>query len=224
MRPNVFPTTLHTWLGSRLVLGKEGRADVNQHVMSVYAWPLTVYFRGTRDRWLGEPEEIVQGFFADRLAREHFFSDWLQSGLPLRRWLINAFCFYLSEVKRARKRNEIDFEPPDEQVDAGAKPEEILDRAFVVSVVRRALQQTHDRCATQGLEQHWRVFIRRHYQGAGYQEIAMEFDIDTARAAVMARTAARKFRDALRDLLMRDGATPEHVDSEIQTLLEVAGA
>jgi DNA-directed RNA polymerase specialized sigma24 family protein len=223
MRPNAFPTTLHTWISRRLVVGGEGRAEVNRHVMSVYAWPLAVYFRGTRDRWLGEAEDIVQGFFADRLAREHFFVDWLQSGLPLRRWLMNAFCFYLNEVKRKRKRDRVDAQPSDEHVDTGAKPEDVLDRAFVVSVIRRALQQTHERCAAQGLEQHWRIFIRHHYQSAGYQQIAEEFGVDVPRAAVMARTAARKFRDVVRDLLMRDGAPPDHVDGEIQTLLEVTG-
>ncbi len=224
MRPNAFPTTCHTWIGDRLRSAGEGRGEVNQHVMSVYAWPLTVYFRGTRDRWLGEPDEIVQGFFADRLAREHFFADWLQSGLPLRRWLMNAFCFYLNEVKRTGKRNRVEPGPTDEQADSSATPEEMLDRAFVVSIVRKALQQTHERCAVQGLEHHWRVFVRHHYQSAGYQQISKEFGVDAPRAAVMARTAARKFREVLRDLLVRDGAAPDHVDNEIQTLLEVSGA
>ena len=70
MRTDVFPETIQTWIGEQQGRGSEGRAAINHHVMSVYAWPLTVYFQGCSDRWLGEPDEVIQGFFANRLARE----------------------------------------------------------------------------------------------------------------------------------------------------------
>src|SRR5882672_12709738 len=97
-KKDVFPRTLGTWIGRKLQEGKAGRAEVNRHLMSVYAWPLQVYFRGSSDRWLGEPEDIVQGFFADRLDREEFLPGCQESGLRLRRWLMNGFCFYLKEL------------------------------------------------------------------------------------------------------------------------------
>jgi hypothetical protein len=39
----------------------------------------------------------------------------------------------------------------------------------------------------------------------------------------MARTATRKFRAALRDVLERDGVAPEQIDEEIQMLLKEIG-
>ena len=45
--------------------------------------------------------------------------------------------------------------------------------------------------------------------------------IEPVRAATMARTAARRFKDALAELLVRDGVSPERVDD---ALAEFAGA
>ena len=67
---DVFPVTQRTWLGRALVRGHEGLSEANHHIMDVYAQPLKVYYLGSSFRTLGEPDDVVQGFFADRLARE----------------------------------------------------------------------------------------------------------------------------------------------------------
>ena len=220
MAKNVFPPTMQTWIGRRLLDGEQGRSQVNRHVMEVYALPMRVYFLGTSDRWIGEPDEVIQGFFADRLARPGFFEDWQNSGLPLRRWLMNAFSFYLLELRRARRRDgragPMDDDPPTFSGD----PNAAVDRAFIVSVVRRALQSARLLCEEQGLEDHFTVFIRHHYQGRSYKHIGEEFGVDHARAAVMARTAGRKFRAALREILEQDGTARAEIDQEIVVLLE----
>ena len=223
---NAFPTTQMTWIGQRLGLGQAGRLDVNHHVMDVYAWPLQVYFRGCRDRWLGEPEEIVQGFFADRLARDGFFAGWQQSGLRLNHWLRNAFCFYLHELRRRRRREQSEdaLPPSSELSDGTAGPEEEVDRAFAVSLVRAALERTERRCRDEQREAHFEVFVRHYYHGQRYDDFASELGISPARGAVMARTAARRFRDALRELVKRDGTSPAEIDSAIAALLEVTGS
>ena len=61
---------MRTWIGDRLAGGCA--SAVNRHIMDVYARPLKIYYMGTSDRWLGEADDIIQGFFADRLAREDF--------------------------------------------------------------------------------------------------------------------------------------------------------
>lgn len=219
MGRDAFPTTMHTWIDRQLADADGGRAKLNRHVMDVYAWPLAVYFMGTRDRRLGEPEEIVQGFFADRLDKPDFFAGWRASGLRLRRWLMNAFCFYLSEMRRRNQRDQ-HVDEPDAGVVADAAEAE-MDRAFVVAVVRRAMSVAQESCINAGLEEHWRVFVLHHYAGQAYQTIANDLNITPARAAVMARTAGRKFKGALRELLNRDGAAEGGIDDEIQSLLEV---
>lgn len=223
---DLFPRTQYTWIGQRLEQGSDGRSEINHHVMSVYTWPLEIYFRSLRAHWLGEAEDIVQGFFASRLDRDDFFQDWLESGLKLRRWLVNAFCFYLKEVRRERKRSEREEPLIDEGEGRADVPADEIDRAFAVAIVREALLETRRSCEARGLGEHWKIFHAHYYEGKPYAEMIAsgEFgDLDAVRAATMARTAAGRFRTVLRGLLRRDGSTTSHVDREIAALLEVTG-
>ena len=220
VKEDVFPVTMNTWIRTRLDDGDGGRKDVNRHVMSVHLMPLRTYSLGTNERWLGEPEEVVQGFFADRLARGDFFSEWERSGMRLRRWLVNAFCFYLKELRRRKFRDGRAGDLADDPVTFSGDPEREVDRAFVVSVVQQALELGKKTCEDAGLGEHWGVFEQHYCRQMSYAEIADETGLKTDRAAVMARTAARKFRAALRELLERD-AMHGDVDSEIAALLEI---
>ncbi len=221
---DLFPRTHLTWIGRRLEQGANGRTDINHHVMSVYTWPLEIYFRSLRARWLGDAEDIVQGFFASRLGREDFFQDWLESGMKLRRWLLNAFCFYLKEVRRERQRSEREEPLLDDGEGREDLPANEIDRAFAVSIVREALLETRRSCEARELGEHCRIFQAHYYEDKSYAEIVDSGDfgeIDPVRAATMARTAAGRFRTVLRGLLRKDGAPTSQVDREIAALLEV---
>lgn len=221
---DVFPTTHRSWIGQKLLEGTLARGEINHHIMAVYAHPLQVYFSGCRDRWLGEPQDIVAGFFADRLSREDFLIDWEKSSLRLRRWLMNAFCFYLSELKRKRKRdNQAELTDPEDR-ELSSTSEVLMDRAFVESIIRESLKQTQQQCINQGLGDHWGIFVRHHYEGQSYDSIAQKFEVTSARAAVMSRTAARRFRMVLRNLLCSDGTAENEIDQEIRFLLEISSS
>lgn len=221
MQDDAFPSTWKTWIGQRLVIGDDGRAEVNAHVMTVYSHPLQVYFKGSSWRWLGDPEDIVQGFFADRLAREDFLSEWCSSGKPLRRWLVNAFSYYLMEFRRRRRKESRTVALGEDVGTSEGDPEAAFDRAFAVSVVREALRRAAKDCESEGLGQHWAIFLEHQYEERSYRELAEEFHVDPARAAVMNRTAAKRFRSAVRVLLARDGLAEEAIDGEVRSLLEV---
>ena len=62
--------------------------------MDRYAGPLAVFVRGSSLARLGEPAEIVNGFFASRLSDAEFLRAWDRSGMRLRRWLMNGILFY----------------------------------------------------------------------------------------------------------------------------------
>lgn len=203
---DVFPLTLTSWIDNQLGEGQRGRQEVNRYVMGVYDWPLQVYFMGTRDRWLGEPVDVVQGFFASRLSREDFFKAWHESGLKLRQWLINAFCFYLKELRRAKQRDARGASPVEDAPGDDIGPAQAYHRAYIVSIVREALARTQEICEKEKLGAHWEVFLRHFYQGQSYAEMAPELGIDVARAAVMARTARTKFQATLRTMLKGGGA------------------
>lgn len=218
-KPDAFPTTMRTWIGSKLDEGDEGRAKAFHHVMSVYAHPLKVYFRGCSMRFLGDADDLVQGFFADRLSREAFLDRWRESGRPLRYWLIVGFKHFLMEESRRVRRGQAS-NLPDEMGSSNDQPEDDYDRECALSLVREAMTKAQSQCAAAGFEDHWRIFIRHHLQGDSYADIASDEAIDTRRAAVMARTAANKLRAALRDLAGWDDAEPGEVDREVRELME----
>ncbi len=76
--------------------------------METYTEPLSNYVAGSSFRSLSTPKDLVSGFFASRLAQTAYFEKWIDSGLPLRRWLINGFLFFLQEEARRRKSERFD--------------------------------------------------------------------------------------------------------------------
>jgi len=218
MARDVFPMTHMSWIGSRLRDGDAGRREVGRHLMSVYAEPLRVYYLGTRSRWLGEPDEVVDGFFADRLARPGFVAEWERSGMRLRRWLMNAFGFYLKELARRRRRDAVRDPGPGNEPGFEGDAERAIDRAFTVSVVRHALDETRRACEVERLEPHWRVFEAHFCRDVPYAAIGAELGVEPARCMVMARTVRSRFRAALCAALEADGAG-DRTDAEIMDLL-----
>lgn len=224
-KPDAFPQTQRTWLGSRIGRANgAGLTEANQHIMVLYAEPLKIYFKGCSLRWLGDADDMVQGFFASRLSKQEYLSSWLTSGRPLRYWLIVGFKHFLLETARsvAKVRDERPLEPSESDF----KGEELsgYDRQYALSLVREATTRAQRACEKAGLERHWRVFVEHHVEGQEYELISVRLGIDRARAAVMARTAATRFKAELRELVAWEGAGEEQVDAEIRSLLEAMGS
>jgi len=223
-----FPPTLNTWIGEQMQDGSAGRGEINRHVMEAYEAPLRIYYLGSSWRTLGEPEDIINGFLADRLDREEFFNRWQASGKRLRHWLINALHFYLKELWRKTRRHDAaslnasingDGDPTG-QDDLGVLDGEV-DRMWARAVVSAACRDAQASCQAGGLEAHWRLFLRHHLDGIPYRQCAAEFDVDPKRCAVMVRTASTRFREAVRERLLQDGVAQTELDAELAHLQEV---
>ena len=219
---DIFPQTMSTWIDDRLGEGSEGREALNRHVMSVYADPLRVYYLGTSyRRQLGDPDDVIQGFFASRLDRPDFLEKWSGSGLKLRRWLMNALLFYLREQIKQNKLRSTRHPPLDLMAEPGDDAPDEGDAAWAVSVVRSACVATAAACEAVDQKAHWDLFFLHRMRGRSYLSLAQEFDITPKRASVMVRTVERKFRDQVRRSIMIDGVPEDQVDGEIRHLLEV---
>ncbi len=221
-RPDHFPLTLWTWLRGVVARGDDGALEAARHVMEVYAWPLSVYFKGSSFRWLGDADDVVRGFFADRLSREEFFERWLESDRRLRHWLIVAFKHYLYETARAKRRDSRagSMEGAHESAEPDGETLRGFWREMARSVVARAMDRAEASCAADGLMAHWVVFRRHMVDGASYSAIELETGTPPARAAVMARTACNRFRAALREGVAWPGANESDIDAEIASLME----
>jgi DNA-directed RNA polymerase specialized sigma24 family protein len=217
-----FPATQRGWLVAQLAQGSEGLARINTYVMQTYSEPLGNYVAGSSFRSLGTSKDLVSGFFASRLAQPAYFEKWIDSGLPLRRWLINGFLFFLQEEARRRKSERIDTLSADTSVepvaDATSAVEE-FDRVWAAAMVRSAASTARERCVTEGFEPHWEMFERHFVGGVSYADIAETFSVSGGQAASMVRTASIRFRQAVVDLLLKDGATEDELDEEIARLM-----
>ncbi|MEO1130719.1 MAG: hypothetical protein AAFX05_13590 [Planctomycetota bacterium] len=215
-KQDAFPPTAHTWLGQRLESGEVGPA--REHVMAVYFGPLTIYIKGSSFRRLGDPQELVAGFFSDRLAREDYLDRWLSSDLPLRVWLIKGLRFYLQEYIRAEKRHAGQL--PADVDDAADAPGSQFRQTVAHNMMREAVRATSTALQDEGLGEHWDVFRLHHLEGMPYARIADLKNLTEERAAVMARTAARRLRNTTRQLCAWPGATTAQIDAELMAMFD----
>ncbi len=216
----LFPATRRDWLATQASAGDDGRREVNGFVMAIYAPALEAYLRNSSYRSLGEPCDLVAGFFASRLARTDFFSRWLASDLPFRRWIVNAFLFFLQEESRRRRaRAGVSFD--DEPLPVADEPDAVerFETSWARSIIRTACERAYAICEAAGQRDHWEVFLLHHADGRGYGEIAESLGIDPHRAPGMVRTASGVLRRALLEALVRDGGAGPELDDEVRRLL-----
>ena len=213
-----FPSTNHGWIGGQLALGADGHRAIVQHVMASYALPLERYLLGSSFRTAGEAPELVQGFLADRVAQDDFFERWINSGLPLRRWLMNGFLFYLREMVRRSQRapQPLESDPSDDRESAHRQ----FEREWGMALVTRALERARASCERRGQRVHWELLERHYLHGVPYATLIEEYGVTAKEAATMVRTAAARLRRAFFDLLDRDGIPESEIDGEIARLME----
>lgn len=223
-KSNAFPETPRTWICAQLERGEDGVARANHHVMDVYAEPLKVYFRGSSYRTLGDADENVNAFFADRLGRPDFLTKWEASERPMRYWLLVAFRFFLLEQIAQRRTPEtadiLTSEPPAAFLGSAADE---FHREVARSIVRQAALTAEASCRADGLSEHWDIWIRHQLHGRALVDIAAEMGLAPTRVKVMARTAANRFRRTMREIVSWPGATREMVDEEIHEMLVTLG-
>jgi len=225
MSRDAFPQTLNpTWWDVRLDGGDEASMrELRNHIMTIYAEPLKAYFLGSSFREMGEADDIVQGFFSDRLARPDYLRQWRASGKKLRRWLMNGLCFYLREcITKENQRSATGTRVTAEMAGTDETQSKAMDLAFLRSVVQNALKAAGTECGARGLQDHWDYFCAYHLHGRACDDLAAENGLDRDRMWVMIRTGQRRFARAVRDHLAEDGARAEDIDDEIQSLLDLS--
>lgn len=220
--PDHFPDTHVTFISARLGKGSQAEAELRNHVMVRYAEPLKAYFLGSTYRGLWEADEIVNGFFLDRLQRKEFLVSWRSSGLRLRRWLMNAMCFYLKEVSRSERKRAATGDPDvGDELGTDASHVRTMDRAFRQTIVRTALDAAQASCEADGFALHFQCFLAYHVQNRTCESIGLEIGEPADRVWVMVRTGQRRFVKALRQAIMDDGTPPDEIDAEIRDLLDL---
>lgn len=220
--PELFPATPRTWIAERIDLGEHGSAELSRFILSLYFRPLCGYAQASSLRELGEPDELVSGFLANRLARPDYLHGWRDAGgMPLRRWLMNGLHLYGHELRRARGNREGRLAPLDSAAAATApEPGGIaaMERAWALAVVREACEEIESELRGAGAERDWYVFRRHFIDGRSYRELYDETGVEPAKSAVRSHAILVKLRSRIRTLLARDGTPADEIEREIGRL------
>lgn len=235
---SVFPTTHATYLET--LLGDEGdnagRGGVGaqkqaqdaaeraraarEHVMQRYAEPLEVFVKGSSLARLGEPRELVHGFFASRLSDAEYLRAWPRSGMRFRRWLMNGMLFYGQGIARDRARaqargSNTPVDALDARAGSVAAAEENFERAWALAVVREATARVEAELAHEGRSDDFDIFRRHAIDGQPYAVFAAEVGRTAQQCAGATRLVAQRVRARLAEVLREEGVPEAELDDEI---------
>jgi hypothetical protein len=239
-----FPSTHATWIDAQLTIAEDGgqaRATaldaLRRHLMERYRTALVAYVRGSSLRRLGDAEELVAGFFADRACEPRFLQDWRASGMPLRRWIMNGVNFYGRGVVRDRARARARDGGPQLAERAGGDlgralgeasveerdAERAFEHAWALAVLNDAHARAHADLAERGRLEEYEIFRRRVIEGEGYDTIAPSVGRSAQQCAGATRLVTEAMREALRESLRAEGIREGELDAESACIYALIG-
>lgn len=235
-----FPSTHATWLDAQLTVvesadmrGTPGAADaaaardaLRRHVMERYTPALAAYASASGLRNAGERDEVIGGFYAGPLADPSFFTRWRRSGLPLRRWLMNAVSFHCRSLRRDAKRAR-DRSGPEPSGDVAALPggdldaAEAFDRAWALAVVNECYARIQHELAERGRDGDDRILRMHLFDGMPYEEIARAVGRSRNDCFNAVRRVATAVRAAVREVLREEGVPESGLDAAVAEILRL---
>jgi hypothetical protein len=227
----LFPSTHATWITVQLDAvdrGDHASADralreLRDHVMRRYYEPLSAYLSATGYRDVDAPSALVAGYFVERFADAASLAKWRESGLPLRRWLMNGLLLWVrAELRRRRTQAGRESALPAELLAGTPTAEGIFEREWARAIVSDACEVVERELHDAGDARLWAIFARHVLDGRTYADIAAEQGVTAAAARNATRLVRERVDRALERLLLDEGVPPSDVSAEltrIQSLL-----
>ena len=252
-----FPSTHATWIDAQLTIAEDGEraaaagdalgrvraanahAAVREHVMGRYATALTAYVSTPALRDVAERDEIVGGFFARTMGDPQFFVRWRASGMPLRRWLMNAIAFHCRGLVRdaQRERRRADgaagtmaraesawadaTDAADRLPGNEPDPADAFDRAWALALSNEAYAMVQADLVARGRGADDEVFRLHVVDGLTYAEVAAQTGRTEAECLNTTRRVAAALRTTVRDLLREEGVPAEGLDAAVDEVLAI---
>ena len=229
-----FPTTHATWIDAQLTIAERSRAAGDEagetnavaalrtYLMERYYDALRVYVRTGALVHLGEPEEIVGEFFARAVDTRALLVRWRESGMPLRRWMMNAIAFHCRGTERDRSR-ERRRTMGDADLDAFRAPSpdaaRAFDRAWAVALAGEAFAIAEREAEARDRPQDAVAFRMHALDGMTHRAIARELGISESQSANAAKRVSERMRAAVRDLLRDEGVPAGEIDAAVAEVL-----
>jgi hypothetical protein len=218
-----FPTTQQTWILDRLAEGDRGAPALREHLMERYREPLLVYVRGSTLRTLGEPDELVHGFFVQFFSRADALTRWAESGTRLRRWMMNGLVLHARGIRRDAGRNRETAGLDAAAAAAASQPtaEEAFEAAWARSLLSDAATAVQAELVSEGRSAAWEVFARHIIEGQSYSECCppLGYTVDDGRTVT--RMVSIRIRRTIRELLLQEGTPEGEIAAELAMLEEL---
>lgn len=217
-----FPSTHETWLSERIGVAND---EVARHIMQRYFEPLRAYVKGSSLRNFGDSADLVNDFFAARLGDPNYLERWIDSRLPLRRWLVNGLLLHVRNrgIAETRRRVRGDAgvggsgeQAPVTSAERGAL--EALERAWAIGLVTEAHDRVRSALIAENRETWWECFRLHVLHGLPYADACPMAGVSTANGANIVRAVTRRLATILSELLTRDGVAEKDIDAELELI------
>ncbi len=221
-----FPTTNTTWIAASITDAPEA---VRVQVMERYFQPLCAYARASSLRMLGEPEELVNEFLAARLADSAYLTEWLRSGIPLRRWLANGLLTHarnraLAESRRRAHGGSVDPAMFASVADSHATDALLaLERVWTIRTITQAYESVRASFEAEGRGAWWDLFRLHSMQGMPYANACRITGVAASNATNVHRAVVARLRETLARILERDGIPSDEFEREIGLMQDFLG-
>lgn len=225
-----FPSTHGTWIEGQLERALDAsvtdpasaREVLRTHLMERYYEPLCIYVQSRSLIALGEPADIVGDFFARDFDSVVFLQRWRDSGMSLRRWVMNAMALHCKGLirdagRQARRRN--DAADIGEIPSTDARAERAFDRSWALSIARRAFWIAEAEAQSRGRSQDALAFKMHAIDGLTHDAIAHQLRITESQSSNACRRMSGRMREAIGDLLRQDGVQPDQLEQAVAEVL-----
>ncbi len=238
-----FPSTHRTWIEAQLTVIAEA-ADGDAHtsaataaaateahralcafIMARYHEPLCAYVTTAALRDLGEPHDLVAGFFAKSLATPAMFNRWLRTGISLRRWLMNAIALHCRSLRRDKVRSASRLRSDQEMAPLsapGPSAEREFDRVWALTIANEAHAHARTEVLARGRADDYEAFRLHIFEGCEHAEIARRLGITRTQSVNAVRRLSQVMRDQVRVLLRAEGIDGSDLDAAVAEVISLS--
>lgn len=233
-----FPTTRRSALLAAQSADAAERRRGYGAIVAVYWKPAYAY---VRTHWKQPPEEardLVQGFFANAYEKG-FLERYDPVRARFRTWLRVCLDGHVSNQRQAARREKrgggeaplsLDFEGAEAGLaerlpDGGLDPEALFEREWVRSLFEDALEGLKTRCAAEGKQAHFQLFLRYDIedhprdQRPSYGDLGRELGLPLTQVTNHLHWARREFRGLVLERLRELTLDEREFRSEARRLL-----
>jgi len=198
--------------------------ELRRHIMGRYTPALRAYVSAPSMRSIGLPDELVSGFYAKAMGDNSFLQRWRQSGMPLRRWLMNAISFHCMSVRRDAARDARRAGQPVDSVAEGLLDDALdavraYDHAWALTLANEAYANVQQALTAAERGDDDRIFRMHVVDGLTYAAIGAELGVPASDALNAVRRVTEALRSEIVLLLRAEGVPPSQLESVVQEIL-----